>query len=664
MLTGVTWGCAVSAPAYDEHAIGRQAGGGEAATAAECLQCGSTYAADPGWRRTTRLQSAVAEAAALTGAAGAARGGDKQPPSQRQSMVARALSPDTLAEAQHAKQNEEDCDRAECEGVLNPPLQRWADAKTDEWWSGRRSDLGPEPPFYSYSAQPRAPTSTGRGSQRLPSAATAAEIDARTGLPIHTMRNIHAMSSPNPPPPYRKRTEGATTVTAYAGAARPIRTAPPPTAATKDAPTERAELLRWAGELGVGGGLDGSDDPLGTAGETDLSRRLRRDVRARASETLDLGRLRTALGWVAEFKVDTRREPLFKPLQCEGDMPALRYNQSTLDSLAEYIRQRGSKRRGNRAGALVSSDAISSYTGVVRLLCGAEAGYAVTSKAVNVTAPAALKRMRQVDGPPGERTLQRGMRAHMMRTLAERGFDRTSARGQVRWAAALLSHNLLLRGGELGVVDGKPFDTERDLTVGSIEFKQPCAESGGHPWLVVDTVSVKDVSARHHICPLPVRRRQIGGTLGNDPMCAYDAMVLLLRQRLGRTPPACGRVEGAEALMPLFTRAPRRGSTNEWRTSDTNKLAQDMAASLGLDVSEFGGKSFRIAGATDLAAAFGVAKAELLIKQRGRWQSDVQHVYERALAEEHLGASAAIGEAAGRELEALCPGWAQPATFR
>ena len=125
-----------------------------------------------------------------------------------------------------------------------------------------------------------------------------------------------------------------------------------------------------------------------------------------------------------------------------------------------------------------------------------------------------------------------------------------------------------------------------------------------------------------------------------------------------------GRVEGADALKPLFTRTARRGSTDEWRTTDTNRLAQDMAAALGLDVSEFGGKSFRIAGATDLAAAFGISKAEHLIKQRGRWCSTVQHLYERALAEEHLGASAVIGDAVGRELEALCPGWAQPATFR
>ena len=290
----------------------------------------------------------------------------------------------------------------------------------------------------------------------------------------------------------------------------------------------------------------------------------------------------------------------------------------------------------------------------------------MTGKVVNVTAPAALKRMRQVDGPPGERTLQRGMRASMMRSLAELGFDRSSARGLVRWAAALLAHNLLLRGGELGVVDGKAFDTARDLTLGAITFMPPNAESDGLPWMTVDTVSIKDVVARHRSVPLPVRRRQRGGALGDDPMCAYDAVVLAMRQRMGgRLPPALGRVEGAAALAPLFVRASRGSQAGgAWRTSDTNKLAQEMASALGLNEAEFGAKSFRIGGATDYAATFGVAKAELLIKQRGRWRSDVQHLYERALAEEHLGASAAIGAAEGRELEALCPGWAQPAAFR
>ena len=85
---------------------------------------------------------------------------------------------------------------------------------------------------------------------------------------------------------------------------------------------------------------------------------------------------------------------------------------------------------------------------------------------------------------------------------------------------------------------------------------------------------------------------------------------------------------------------------------------------LGLRSEDFGAKSFRIGGATDYRAAFGAVKAERLIKQRGRWWSDIHQLYERALAEEHLDASAAVGDARGAELEALCEGWAQPAEFR
>ena len=495
----------------------------------------------------------------------------------------------------------------------------------------------------------------GRRSGRQ-SAATAAAHAAQTPALASTMP-FAAMAWPEPGETHPQPSRPAPR--------RPIRTAQPPTSVAGDPAAVRRELLSWARDLGIAGGLDhDEDDPLGADGETELARRLRGDVRARASETLDLGRLRTSLGWAAEFKADTRREPLFKPLRWEGDLPALRYNQTTLDTLAEYIRQRGSKKRGARTGDAVSGDAIQSYVGVVRILCGAEAGYAVTSKTVNVTAPAAFKRMRQVDGPAGERVLQRGMRASMLLQLAVQGYDRSSARGLMRWAVALLSHNLLLRGGEPGVVDGATFDTSRDLTLGSIEFKPPGPESDGLPWMTVDLVSIKDVGARFQKCVLPVRRRGSGGALGDDPMCTYDAVVLAMRQRLGRLPQATGRVEGPDAIRPLFSRPPRRGQPEAWRTADTNKLAKDMAATLGLPEADFGAKSFRIAGATDLAAVFGIEKAERIIKQRGRWQSDVQRIYERALATEHLNASAAIGAAAGRELEALCPGWVQPATFR
>ena len=74
-------------------------------------------------------------------------------------------------------------------------------------------------------------------------------------------------------------------------------------------------------------------------------------------------------------------------------------------------------------------------------------------------------------------------------------------------------------------------------------------------------------------------------------------------------------------------------------------------------------KSFRIGGATDWRDVFG-ADAERIITQRGRWHSDVAFLYQRALVGAHLRGSAAVGDAQGADLESLCRGWVQPATFR
>ena len=66
---------------------------------------------------------------------------------------------------------------------------------------------------------------------------------------------------------------------------------------------------------------------------------------------------------------------------------------------------------------------------------------------------------------------------------------------------------------------------------------------------------------------------------------------------------------------------------------------------------------------TDLAAKLG-ERGRTLLKQRGRWASDTAYVYARALAASQLEASASMGDADGRELEAMLAGWTQPASFR
>eukprot|EP00965_Chrysotila_dentata_P099340 3284318-Pleurochrysis_carterae.AAC.1 len=105
------------------------------------------------------------------------------------------------------------------------------------------------------------------------------------------------------------------------------------------------------------------------------------------------------------------------------------------------------------------------------------------------------------------------------------------------------------------------------------------------------------------------------------------------------------------------------GGTRAWDTEDSRALAKRYAALIGLDADVFGGKCWRIGGATDLREVLGDSAAAQ-IKQRGRWESDVAAVYQRAIVDAQLQASAVVGDAEGEDMEAMCAGWAQPASLR
>eukprot|EP00965_Chrysotila_dentata_P083990 2772403-Pleurochrysis_carterae.AAC.1 len=78
-----------------------------------------------------------------------------------------------------------------------------------------------------------------------------------------------------------------------------------------------------------------------------------------------------------------------------------------------------------------------------------------------------------------------------------------------------------------------------------------------------------------------------------------------------------------------------------------------MAAATGLDPEEFGGKGWRIGGATDLRDILGDG-GKAAIGQRERWGSDVAQVYQRALVDSQLRTCAGMADARGMDLEALC----------
>lgn len=88
-----------------------------------------------------------------------------------------------------------------------------------------------------------------------------------------------------------------------------------------------------------------------------------------------------------------------------------------------------------------------------------------------------------------------------------------------------------------------------------------------------------------------------------------------------------------------------------------------MARLAGFGEAKVGGKLWRIGGATDLRDLLGMAGRDA-IKERGRWHSDIAFVYARALSGQQMDAAARMADASDIEVEALCAGWVQPASFR
>ena len=43
----------------------------------------------------------------------------------------------------------------------------------------------------------------------------------------------------------------------------------------------------------------------------------------------------------------------------------------------------------------------------------------------------------------------------------------------------------------------KPIATGRDIVLGSVDTRTPCAESEGFPWMTIDVTAIKDGEARH-----------------------------------------------------------------------------------------------------------------------------------------------------------------------
>ena len=122
----------------------------------------------------------------------------------------------------------------------------------------------------------------------------------------------------------------------------------------------------------------------------------------------------------------------------------------------------------------------------------------------------------------------------------------------------------------------------------------------------------------------------------------------------GKPPAACGRANAA-----LFVKA----NGEAYDTNDVAALGRRMASAAGMGDAVVGGKLWRIGGAADLWETMGERRGSEHIKRRGRWKSDVWQHYQRTLLGQQLEAAAGMREANDMDIEAMCPGWVQPATM-
>ena len=345
------------------------------------------------------------------------------------------------------------------------------------------------------------------------------------------------------------------------------------------------------------------------------------------------------------------------------------WNAETLEPFAEFVRS--SAPRGKTRGDSVSADAISGYVSAVKLYRSREARYPVAPAGLLETLRLAVTAMRKEDGPRGQRARSLGIRAQTIAAAAT-VLDRGSVVGAVEWAAAVIAHNAVLRGGEVGVPDSAEPDETRVITWRSLAWQAPRAESGGRLWLILRVVPIKDPRGSRAAYPIPVPRRH-DGAFGADPLCPYDALALAWWLRAGpRGVPFPTTAEGLPQIgweaqaqprqpgFPFFTDA----MGVPFDTSKVRDIARRIAVAGGIDPvvaqTEVGAKAFRIGGATDWRERAGEAGAQV-VRQRGRWDSDVANIYQRPLLADQLSIAAEVGGACGSDLEALCYGFAQRA---
>ena len=531
---------------------------------------------------------------------------------------------------------------------------------------------------------PSLPAAVGaRGAADAPTASAAASAAGAASGATHafTARNQPRAAATASPDDLNTSPPGATTATAVPTAAPPaarhhgLAREPKPLDAAHDAPrqcespSQRVarlrtveDVLEWASELGFHGPIGArhadADVWLGepSDGERELASLLLADAEASvlsANETASwVSRMGTAFHWLALFHSALPNMVKLHPLGGPDHRENALKNENFWARLAAFMRRHGSIKRG-QMGAPVGSGQVQAVISALRAFRAIGARYSLVTPECNEWLPRIKRSMRKEDGPALERKLQLGIRARHFEQLDSVGWDRSSTEGIYDHALAHTLKIVIGRGGEGGLVEGKgqsAFDPRKAPTVADFRswFDAHPRVNDGLPWLRVWWYPIKDQHGTHAKVPIPVSKRGHTAT-GADPACPYDAIHAWWAIRSRQVPESRWDQEA-------FFAHPTTGKICD--TGYVRILARRMGRLLGISEAALGAKSFRIAGATDLYDAHG-EYAQRLLKERGRWHTDIAYIYARISESAHLTAARAMANASGVDMEHGA-GWVQP----
>ena len=319
-------------------------------------------------------------------------------------------------------------------------------------------------------------------------------------------------------------------------------------------------------------------------------------------------------------------------------------NEWTFILFIEFLMREPSKKTGKP----VRVNTIVSYVSLAKGFLAHKYGFDLVDEGPRLRR--IVKELRESDPLAGSRKKRRAWRKRHFEQLVRQQPEAIGSAQNLdalnEYAAACTAWHVLARGGELtnGATSG--WNAERDPTRSDLTFHT--SRSGDrYAVLMLRPLKKKGQAAQPKV-PQFIAEHDGG------PSDAYAAL-----RRLAKLDPV---PTGERGNTPLFNlrRGSVQGQKRPMKVGDLRNLIRRYAHLIGQkQLSQWGAHSFRIGGATDLAATDKCSPA--LLAAKGRWASDIGNIYARMTRKSQLAASRLMHTAKGRDLEEIIPHFTQGA---